>query len=200
MNRVRAIDRGAMRAVAEAGVVLQTLHEACARPGIARFPLTLGAKGSATIGGLISTNAGGTQVLRFGPMRALVDGIEAVLPDGIIHNGLSGLKRIIAATALTSCWSEPRERFGIVTAARLRLRARRFYSRAVAWLGLGSPQKALDTLCARCRWKPTGSRVSRSSRRSRWRRLSPIFRHSCAFAEQPRMACPGRSHGQHRGF
>jgi FAD/FMN-containing dehydrogenase len=76
MNRIRLIDRDAMRVVAEAGVVLQTLHDAVDEEGL-RFPLTLGAKGSATVGGLISTNAGGTQVLRFGPMRGLVDGIEA---------------------------------------------------------------------------------------------------------------------------
>ena len=78
-----------MRAVAEAGVILADLHEAVAGRG-RRFPLTLGAKGSATIGGLVSTNAGGTQVLRFGPMRALVHGIEAVLPDGTFHEGLAG--------------------------------------------------------------------------------------------------------------
>ena len=70
MNRIRVIDQGALRVVAEAGVVLQALHEAVGEAGL-RFPLTLGAKGSATVGGLISTNAGGTQVLRFGPMRGL---------------------------------------------------------------------------------------------------------------------------------
>jgi len=103
MNAIRTIDAGARRAVAEAGVILQTLHEAMLEHGL-RFPLTLGAKGSATIGGLISTNAGGTQVLRFGPMRALVDGIEAILPDGTIHDGLT-------ATVSTSCWSGPKERW-----------------------------------------------------------------------------------------
>src|SRR5262245_8734449 len=92
MNQIRSIDPGALRAIVEAGVILQSLHEALAEQGL-RFPLTLGAKGSATIGGLISTNAGGTQVLRFGTMRALVDGVEAVLPDGTIHDGLSGLKK-----------------------------------------------------------------------------------------------------------
>ena len=59
------------------------------RSGGRRFPLTLGARGTATIGGLVSTNAGGTQVLRFGTMRGLVAGVEAVLPDGSIHDGLS---------------------------------------------------------------------------------------------------------------
>ncbi|MFL6724318.1 MAG: FAD-binding oxidoreductase, partial [Sphingomicrobium sp.] len=92
MNRIRSIDTVSLRAVAEAGVVLQTFHEAVADKRL-RFPLTLGAKGSATIGGLTSTNAGGTQVLRFGTMRGLVDGLEAVLPDGTIHDGLSGLKK-----------------------------------------------------------------------------------------------------------
>jgi FAD/FMN-containing dehydrogenase len=63
MNSIRSIDHPALRAEVEAGVVLQNLHEAVAAEGL-RFPLTLGAKGSATVGGLVSTNAGGTQVLR----------------------------------------------------------------------------------------------------------------------------------------
>src|SRR5207342_2034979 len=91
MNRIRSISAQDRLAVAEAGVVLATLHDAAHEIGM-RFPLTLGARGSCTIGGLASTNAGGTQVLKFGTMRALVAGIEAVLPDGSIHNGLSGLK------------------------------------------------------------------------------------------------------------
>ena len=74
MNHIRHLGPG--YAVVEAGVILETLHTAASETG-QRFPLTLGARGSATIGGLVSTNAGGTQVLRFGPMRALVDGIEA---------------------------------------------------------------------------------------------------------------------------
>jgi len=146
INRIRSIDRGAMRAVAEAGVVLQTLHEAVLAQGL-RFPLTLGAKGSATIGGLISTNAGGTQVLRFGPMRALVDGIEAVLPDGTIHHGLSGLKKDNRGYSIDHLLVGAEGTLGIVTAARLRL-VPAIHSRAVAWLGLASPQKALDTLRA----------------------------------------------------
>jgi FAD/FMN-containing dehydrogenase len=91
MSRIRSIDPRAFRVVAEAGVILHHLHEAVADQGL-RFPLTLGAKGSATVGGLVSTNAGGTQVLRFGPMRSLVEGLAAVLPDGTIHDGLAGLK------------------------------------------------------------------------------------------------------------
>lgn len=146
MNRIRLIDHRSSRVVAEAGVVLQTLHEAVADEGL-RFPLTLGAKGSATVGGLISTNAGGTQVLRFGPMRGLVDGIEAVLPDGTIHDGLSGLKKDNRGYSLDQLLIGAEGTLGIVTAARLKLYPA-IHSRAVAWLGLDSPQVALDTLRA----------------------------------------------------
>ena len=146
MNRIRSIDRGAMRAVADAGVILQSLHEAALGHGL-RFPLTLGAKGSATVGGLISTNAGGTQVLRFGPMRALVDGIEAVLPDGTVHDGLTGLKKDNRGYSLDQLLVGAEGTLGIVTAARLKL-VPAIHSRVVAWLGLASPQKALDTLRA----------------------------------------------------
>jgi len=146
LNRVRLIDRSSSRVVAEAGVILQALHEAVADRNL-RFPLTLGAKGSATVGGLISTNAGGTQVLRFGPMRGLVDGIEAVLPDGTIHNGLSGLKKDNRGYSLDQLLIGAEGTLGIVTAARLKLYPA-IHSRAVAWLGLDSPQAALDTLRA----------------------------------------------------
>ena len=135
-----------MRAEAEAGVMLQNLHGAAAAQGL-RFPLTLGAKGSATIGGLVSTNAGGTQVLRFGPMRALVDGIEAVLPDGTVHDGLGGLKKDNRGYSLDQLLIGAEGTLGIVTAARLKLFPA-IHSRAVAWLGLASPQAALDTLRA----------------------------------------------------
>jgi len=144
MNRIRSIDPAAMRVEAEAGVILQSLHEAVAADGI-RFPLTLGARGSETVGGLISTNAGGTQVLRFGPMRTLVDGIEGVLPDGTIHSGLSGLKKDNRGTSIDQLLIGAEGTLGVVTAARLKLFPA-LHSRAVAWLGLGSPQAALDTL------------------------------------------------------
>jgi FAD/FMN-containing dehydrogenase len=144
MNRIRSIDKAAMRAEVEAGVILHNLHEAVAAQGL-RFPLTLGAKGSATVGGLISTNAGGTQVLRFGPMRALIDGIEAVLPDGTIHDGLSGLKKDNRGYSIDQLLIGAEGTLGIVTAARLKL-VPAIHSRAVAWLGLAGPQDALDTL------------------------------------------------------
>ena len=73
MNSIRSISAEDRLAVAEAGVILATLHDAAHEIGM-RFPLTLGARGSCTVGGLASTNAGGTQVLKFGTMRALVAG------------------------------------------------------------------------------------------------------------------------------
>ena len=144
MNRVRTVEPG--YAVAEAGVILETLHNAAADSG-QRFPLTLGAKGSATIGGLVSTNAGGTQVLRFGPMRALVEGIEAVLPDGSVHHGLTGLKKDNRGPSIDQLLVGAEGTLGIVTAARLRL-VPAIASRSVAWLGLASPAAALAVLRA----------------------------------------------------
>ena len=144
LNRIRSIDPRSMRVVAEAGVILETLHDAVAAQGL-RFPLTLGAKGSATIGGLVSTNAGGTQVLRFGNMRALIDGIEAVLPDGSIHDGLAGLKKDNRGYSIDQLLIGAEGTLGIVTATRLKLFPA-VHSRAVAWLGVQSPQCALDVL------------------------------------------------------
>ena len=87
MNTIRAIDADSRIAVAEAGVILSNLHDAALEKG-QRFPLSLGAKGSATIGGLVSTNAGGTQVLRFGTMRKLVLGLR---PSCRMDRSITGL-------------------------------------------------------------------------------------------------------------
>ena len=144
MNAVRAIH--ATHAIAEAGVILEHLHAAADAIG-RRFPLTLGARGSATIGGLVSTNAGGTQVLRFGPMRTLVEGIEAVLPDGTIHRGLAGLKKDNRGPSIDQLLIGAEGTLGIVTAARLRL-VPAIVERGVAWLGLASPAVALEVLRA----------------------------------------------------
>lgn len=141
MNRIRALDRGAGFAVAEAGVILEHFHTAALAEGL-RFPLTLGGKGSATIGGLVSTNAGGTQVLRHGTMRALVAGIEAVLPDGSIFGGLAPLKKDNRGYDLRHLLCGAEGTLGIVTAACLRL-IPAAASRRTAWIGLASPDDAL---------------------------------------------------------
>lgn len=142
MNRIRSISAETNSAICEAGVILAHLHEAAAEVG-RRFPLSLGAKGSATIGGLASTNAGGTQVLRFGTMRGLVQGLEAVLPDGSIFNALAPLKKDNRGYDLRQLLIGAEGTLGIVTAANLRL-VDAVGSRAVAWAGLDSPDKALD--------------------------------------------------------
>ena len=144
MNRIRDINVAGRLAVAEAGVILETLHDAVAEQGL-RFPLTLGARGSCTIGGLASTNAGGTQVLRFGTMRALVAGVEAVLPDGTVHNGLTGLKKDNRGYSLDQLLIGAEGTLGVITAVALRL-VPAVAERAVAWAGTGSPAKALDLL------------------------------------------------------
>jgi len=144
MNRIRSISAENRLAVAEAGVILETLHHAADEIGM-RFPLTLGARGSCTLGGLTSTNAGGTQVLRFGTMRALVAGVEAVLPDGSVHNGLSGLKKDNRGYSLDQLLIGAEGTLGVITAVALRL-VPAIASRAVAWAGVESPAKALELL------------------------------------------------------
>ncbi|QIQ85824.1 MAG: FAD-binding oxidoreductase [Erythrobacter sp.] len=120
MDRVRRLDAQAGQVVCEAGMILQSLHDLAAENGL-RFPLTLGGKGSATIGGLISTNAGGTQVLRHGTMRAQVLGIEAVLADGEVYDGLTALKKDNRGFDLKQLLIGSEGTLGIVTAATLGL-------------------------------------------------------------------------------
>ncbi len=140
MNRIRDISAGDQLAVCDAGVILQNFHEALGEHG-QRFPLTLGGKGSATIGGLVSTNAGGTQVLRHGTMRALVAGLEAVLPDGSIYDGLAPLKKDNRGYDLKQLLVGGEGTLGIVTAATLKT-VPALIDRCVAWAGVASPQAA----------------------------------------------------------
>lgn len=140
MNQIRSIDADDQLAVCDAGVILQNLHEALDQHG-QRFPLTLGGKGSATIGGLVSTNAGGTQVLRHGTMRALSVGLEAVLPDGSVYNGLSALKKDNRGYDLKQLLIGGEGTLGIVTAATLKT-VPALIDRCVAWAGVSSPRAA----------------------------------------------------------
>lgn len=144
MNRIRSLSAGDGVAVAEAGVILATLHDAANAIGM-RFPLTLGGKGSATVGGLVSTNAGGTQVLRFGTMRALTLGIEAVLPDGTVFEGLNPLKKDNRGYDLRHLMIGAEGTLGVVTAASLTL-VPAIVDRAVGWIGVESPHQALALL------------------------------------------------------
>ncbi len=144
MNRMRSIDTAARIAVADAGVILEAFHQEALAHGL-RFPLTLGGKGSATIGGLVSTNAGGTQVLRHGTMRALVAGIEAVLPDGSIFDGLAPLKKDNRGYDLRHLLCGAEGTLGIVTAASLHL-VPAAAARRTAWIAIDSPEQALILL------------------------------------------------------
>ncbi len=144
MTRIRSIDPQSSVAIVEAGVVLSNLHDAAAAQGL-RFPLDLGAKGSATVGGLVSTNAGGTQVLRFGTMRRLTLGLEAVMPDGRIWHGLDVLKKDNRGYDINQLLVAAEGTLGIVTAAALRL-VPAVVDRAVAWLAVADPGTALKTL------------------------------------------------------
>lgn len=146
MNRIEAIDERARQVRCEAGVVLQNLHDAVGEKGL-RFPLTLGGKGSATVGGLVSTNAGGTQVLRHGTMRNLVAGIEAVLPDGLVFDGLVPLKKDNRGYDLKHLLIGAEGTIGIVTRAVLHL-VPDLVDRAVAWVGVDSASAAYDLLLA----------------------------------------------------
>ena len=120
MNRVRAIDPDNATLTAEAGMTLAAVQKAAADEGLL-FPLSLAAEGSCTIGGNLSTNAGGTAVLRFGNARDLVLGIEVVLADGRIWNGLRGLRKDNTGYDLKQLFIGAEGTLGIVTAAVLKL-------------------------------------------------------------------------------
>ncbi|MCH2495542.1 MAG: FAD-binding oxidoreductase [Erythrobacter sp.] len=144
MNTIRELDVAAQQVTCDAGVVLQTLHDAAEAEEL-RFPLTLGGKGSATIGGLVSTNAGGTQVLRHGTMRAQVLGLESVLADGSVFSNLVPLKKDNRGFDLKQLLIGSEGTLGIVTAATLRL-VPQTAQRRVAWIGLSSISSARELL------------------------------------------------------
>jgi len=146
MDRIRSLDPVAGQVTCEAGVILQHLHDAAAEHRL-RFPLTLGGKGSATVGGLVSTNAGGTQVLRHGTMRAQVLGLEAVLADGSILDTLTPLKKDNRGFDLKQLLIGSEGTLGVVTAATLRLLPE-IGGRTVAWTGLASITDARKLLVA----------------------------------------------------
>jgi FAD/FMN-containing dehydrogenase len=130
--------------VAEAGVTLAAVHEAAAAVR-RRFPLGLASEGSATIGGVVSTNAGGTQVLRYGMTRNLVLGLEAVLPTGEVWNGLKRLRKDNTGYDLKQLLIGAEGTLGVVTAAALKLYPV-MVSRAVAMIGVASPTVAIQLL------------------------------------------------------
>jgi FAD/FMN-containing dehydrogenase len=120
MNRIREVDAADYTITVDAGVVLGEVH-AAANEVDRFFPLSIGSEGSCTIGGNVSTNAGGTAVLRYGNMRDLVLGLEVVLPDGRVWNGLRRLRKDNTGYALKHLFVGAEGTLGIVTGAVLRL-------------------------------------------------------------------------------
>ena len=120
MNKIRHIDSADMSAIVESGVVLAQLQQAAEQAG-AYFPLSLASEGSATIGGNVSTNAGGVNVLRYGSMRQLVLGLEVVLADGRVLDLLRTLHKDNTGYDLKQLFIGAEGTLGIVTAAALRL-------------------------------------------------------------------------------
>ena len=144
LNRIRDVDPLGNTITAESGCVLAKVQEAAA-DAERLFPLSLGSEGSAQMGGLISSNAGGTGVLAYGNTRDLVLGIEAVRPDGSVWNGLSRLRKDNTGYDLKHLFIGGEGTLGIVTAAVLKLFPRP-RGRVVAFAGLRSPDDALALL------------------------------------------------------
>jgi FAD/FMN-containing dehydrogenase len=142
MARIRAFDDVGDTITVEAGVTLQAVQEAAADAG-RLFPVSLGAEGTAQIGGVISTNAGGIQVLAYGSMRAQVLGLEVVLADGQIWNGLRALRKDNTGFDLKQLFIGAEGTLGIITAATLRLYPA-VAARATALVGMANLQAALD--------------------------------------------------------
>ena len=120
LDRVRRVDPDNATMIVEAGVPLARVHEAAAAHGLA-FPLSLASEGSCTIGGNLSTNAGGTAVLRYGNARDLVLGLEVVLADGRVLDGLRGLRKDNTGYDLKQLFVGGEGTLGIITAAVLKL-------------------------------------------------------------------------------
>ena len=141
LNGVRNVDPLNLTMTVEAGCVLQKAQEAAAAAGCL-FPLSLGSQGSCTIGGNLSTNAGGTAVLRYGNMRELALGLEVVLADGRVWNGLNRLRKDNTGYDLRDLFIGAEGTLGIITAAVLKMYPRP-RSQATAWVGCRSAQDAL---------------------------------------------------------
>src|SRR6202789_4729330 len=156
LNRVRQVDAADYSMTVEAGCTLAEA-QAAARDADRLFPLSLGSEGTAQIGGNLSTNAGGTAVLRYGMMRDLVLGLEVVLADGRVLSALKSLRKDNTGYDVKSLFIGAEGTLGIITAASLKLFPMPADT-ATAIVGVDTPQHALDLL-ARLR-KSAGDQVS----------------------------------------
>ena len=144
MNQILAVDPLNDSLTCEAGAILETVQNT-AQEANRLFPLSLGSQGSAMIGGLISTNAGGVHVLRYGMMRDLVLGLQAVLPTGEVIDDLSGLRKDNTGYDLKQLLIGAEGTLGVVTAATLKLFTRPA-STAAAFLAVNNPHDAVALL------------------------------------------------------
>jgi len=144
LNRIREVDPLNDTLTAEAGSVLADVQQAAERVG-RLFALSLAAEGSCQIGGTLSTNAGGVNVLRYGNAREQVLGLEVVLPDGRVWDGLRGLRKDNTGYDLKQLFIGAEGTLGVITAAVLKLHPRPA-AQATAWIGVGDPAAAVALL------------------------------------------------------
>lgn len=146
MNKIRELDLKSNTLTVEAGTILEQVQK-IADDNDRLFPLALGAQGSCQIGGNIATNAGGTGVLSYGNMRNQVLGLEVVMPDGQIWNGLRKLKKDNTGYDLRDLFIGAEGTLGIVTAAVLKLQPKP-KAKEIAFAAMKTPQKALEFFAA----------------------------------------------------
>ncbi|MFY9327434.1 MAG: FAD-binding oxidoreductase [Georgfuchsia sp.] len=142
LNRIREVDVDNNTITVEAGCTLYAVQQA-AQAAARLFPLSIASEGSATIGGCLSTNAGGVQVLRYGNTRDLSLGIEVVLPNGRVWNGLRGLRKDNTGYDIKHLFIGAEGTLGLITAAVLKLFPQP-RSRATAWVAVESPAAAVS--------------------------------------------------------
>lgn len=154
MTAIRDVDATNNAMIVEAGSTLQSVHDAADKEN-RKFPLFLASQGSCTIGGNLSTNAGGNHVLKYGTTKDLVFGVEAVLASGEIYNGLTNLRKDNTGYDLSRLFLGAEGTLGIITAASLKLFPKAGHTQRVI-TGVEAPSKALDLL-EHCR---AGGRLS----------------------------------------
>ena len=144
MNAVRSVDTDNLTMTVEAGCILQNLQDVAQNAGVL-FPLSLAAEGSCTIGGNLATNAGGTQVVRYGNARELCLGLEVVTAQGDIWHGLTGLRKDNTGYDLRDLFVGSEGTLGIITAATMKLYPQPA-AKLTAWAAVPSMQAAVDLL------------------------------------------------------
>src|SRR5690606_25597202 len=185
LDRIRVIDTAAGVMTAEAGVILENAHRAAEAEG-AMFPLWLASQGSARIGGVLSSNAGGVNVLTYGNARELTMGVEAVLADGRLYNGLNALKKDNTGYDLKNLLIGAEGTLGVITAASLKLYPLpEDYETAL--VNVASPEAALDFF--QLMRQRTGARLN-AFELIPWIGLDIQLRHGMLDANPPASASP----------